>query len=295
VQRLDATDAARRARRGLRWTSSSQGHHEPLLHVFSLGSEHIATRDGPLKVVGWGTSIGALFASLLGAVSITAEIRHGAIRPTFLATPSREQVIAAELAAGRTERIGGGASTRSADRRHRAPDSASAESTSSSQPATTSSCSPAARPPPACSRYSASAWRDRAPASRRGHRHDRMAPADRDHADRKRPLGRQVRSPAPQPEQSQERCRRKPPPDSSRRRSAGCCSPPMPRSPLAPAAGDISASPCCQHRWSRGTADEMPARRNHQPLAVKHLRAAPGVRYQGVSPKCCLAKSPWLL
>jgi hypothetical protein len=35
-----------------------------LLHVFSLGSEHIATRDGQLKVVGWGTDIGGLFASL---------------------------------------------------------------------------------------------------------------------------------------------------------------------------------------------------------------------------------------
>ena len=70
-----------------------------LLHVFSLSFEQIASSDGQLKVVGWGTSIGALFASLLGAMSITAEIRHGTIRPTFLATPRRARVIAAKLRA----------------------------------------------------------------------------------------------------------------------------------------------------------------------------------------------------
>jgi ABC-2 type transport system permease protein len=50
-------------------------------------------------VVGWGTTIGSLFAALLGATSITAEIRHGTIRPTFLITPKRERVIAAKLLA----------------------------------------------------------------------------------------------------------------------------------------------------------------------------------------------------
>jgi ABC-type transport system involved in multi-copper enzyme maturation permease subunit len=71
-----------------------------LLHVLSLSTAHISTADGQLKVVGWGTSIAALFASLLGAMSITAEIRHGTIRPTFLATPRRERVVAAKLIAG---------------------------------------------------------------------------------------------------------------------------------------------------------------------------------------------------
>jgi ABC-type transport system involved in multi-copper enzyme maturation permease subunit len=71
-----------------------------LLHVLSLSTQHLSTADGQLKVVGWGTAIGALFASLLGAMSITAEIRHGTIRPTFLATPRRERVIAAKVAAG---------------------------------------------------------------------------------------------------------------------------------------------------------------------------------------------------
>jgi hypothetical protein len=71
-----------------------------LLHVLSLSTDHLSTADRQLKVVGWGTGIGALFASLLGAMSITAEIRHGTIRPTFLATPRRERVIAAKLTSG---------------------------------------------------------------------------------------------------------------------------------------------------------------------------------------------------
>ena len=36
-----------------------------LLHVLSLSTEHVSTTDGQLKIVGWGTSIGALFASIL--------------------------------------------------------------------------------------------------------------------------------------------------------------------------------------------------------------------------------------
>lgn len=71
-----------------------------LLHVLSLSVAQLSQRDGQLKVIGWGTSVGALFASLLGAMSITSEIRHGTIRPTFLATPRRQRVIAAKLAAG---------------------------------------------------------------------------------------------------------------------------------------------------------------------------------------------------
>ncbi len=77
-----------------------------LLHVLSLSTETLSTDDGQLKVVGWGTSIAALFASLLGALSITAEIRHGTIRPTFLATPRRERVMVAKLAAGALTGVG---------------------------------------------------------------------------------------------------------------------------------------------------------------------------------------------
>jgi hypothetical protein len=41
-----------------------------------------------------------LFAALVGAMAITAEIRYGTIRPTFLVTPSRGPVLAAKLAVG---------------------------------------------------------------------------------------------------------------------------------------------------------------------------------------------------
>jgi ABC-2 type transport system permease protein len=70
-----------------------------LLHVFSLSVDELGARDNQLKVLGWGTSIGALFAALLGAMSITAEIRHGLIRPTFMAAPRRARVIAAKVGA----------------------------------------------------------------------------------------------------------------------------------------------------------------------------------------------------
>jgi ABC-2 type transport system permease protein len=70
-----------------------------LMHGFSLSATTLSSSAGQLKVVGWGTTIGALFAALLGAMSITGEIRHGLIRPTFLATPKRERVIVAKLLA----------------------------------------------------------------------------------------------------------------------------------------------------------------------------------------------------
>lgn len=70
-----------------------------LLHVFSFNAQTLAQRANQLKIVGWGTGIGSLFGALLGAMSITNEIRHGTIRPTFLATPNRTRVIAAKLAA----------------------------------------------------------------------------------------------------------------------------------------------------------------------------------------------------
>jgi ABC-2 type transport system permease protein len=79
-----------------------------LLHVATLSATHVSGAGGQLKVVGWGTGIGALFAALLGAMSITAEIRHGTIRPTFLATPKRERVVAAKLLATTLMGIGVG-------------------------------------------------------------------------------------------------------------------------------------------------------------------------------------------
>jgi ABC-type transport system involved in multi-copper enzyme maturation permease subunit len=74
------------------------------LHVLSFSTSSLADADNQVKILGLGTSIGALFAALLGAMSITGEFRSGTIRPTLLVTPRRTRVIAAKalaaLAAG---------------------------------------------------------------------------------------------------------------------------------------------------------------------------------------------------
>ena len=70
-----------------------------LLHALSLKTANLTPRDGQLKVLGWGTGIGTLFAALLGALALTAEFRLGTIRPTLLVTPRRERVVVAKLAA----------------------------------------------------------------------------------------------------------------------------------------------------------------------------------------------------
>jgi ABC-type transport system involved in multi-copper enzyme maturation permease subunit len=57
----------------------------------------LANRNNQLTILGRGEFLGALFAALLGALSVTAEIRHGTIRPTFLFTPRRDRVIAAKV------------------------------------------------------------------------------------------------------------------------------------------------------------------------------------------------------
>lgn len=70
-----------------------------LLHAFALKGSDLAKAGNQPKVYGWGTSIGALFAALLGAIGVTSEIRTGTIRPTLLATPRRTVVIAAKVGA----------------------------------------------------------------------------------------------------------------------------------------------------------------------------------------------------
>jgi ABC-2 type transport system permease protein len=69
------------------------------LHVFALNSAELSQATNQPKVFGWGTTIGALFAALTGAIGITAEFRHGTIRPTLLTTPQRTRVVAAKATA----------------------------------------------------------------------------------------------------------------------------------------------------------------------------------------------------
>ena len=67
------------------------------LHVLALGATHLSTRSHQLEVFQVGTRAGMLFAGLVGAIAITAEVRYGTIRPTFLVTPRRGPVLAAKL------------------------------------------------------------------------------------------------------------------------------------------------------------------------------------------------------
>jgi ABC-2 type transport system permease protein len=67
-----------------------------LLHSL-LPADALADRNNQLMILGRGEFLGALFAALLGALSITAEIRHGTIRPTFLVIPRRARVIWAKV------------------------------------------------------------------------------------------------------------------------------------------------------------------------------------------------------
>jgi ABC-2 type transport system permease protein len=78
------------------------------LHVLSFSATSLAQRHNQLRILGLGTTIAALFAALLGAISTTAEFRTGTIRPTLLVTPRRTRVLAAKLVAGAIFGIGVG-------------------------------------------------------------------------------------------------------------------------------------------------------------------------------------------
>jgi ABC-type transport system involved in multi-copper enzyme maturation permease subunit len=67
-----------------------------VLHGVGLPVDALDDRSRQLIVLGLGGFLGSLFAALLGALSITSEIRHGTIRPTFLVTPQRSRVVAAK-------------------------------------------------------------------------------------------------------------------------------------------------------------------------------------------------------
>ena len=72
------------------------------LHGYGLPTANLgASSDQLTFLIGWGAVLGDLFAGLAGALSYTAEIRHGTIRPTLMATPRRGVVVAAKaLSAG---------------------------------------------------------------------------------------------------------------------------------------------------------------------------------------------------
>jgi ABC-2 type transport system permease protein len=68
------------------------------MHVVALGADQLSSRSNQLEVFQVGTRAGMLFAGLAGAIAVTAEMRYGTIRPTFLVTPRRSPVLAAKLA-----------------------------------------------------------------------------------------------------------------------------------------------------------------------------------------------------
>jgi ABC-type transport system involved in multi-copper enzyme maturation permease subunit len=68
-----------------------------LLHGFGLSAENVRASSDQLMVLGRGEFLAAVFAALLGALSITSEVRHGTIRPTFLVSPARGRVVAAKI------------------------------------------------------------------------------------------------------------------------------------------------------------------------------------------------------
>jgi ABC-2 type transport system permease protein len=70
------------------------------LNVLAVGADDLSTGAEQLQDFEVGSRAGMLFAGLAGAIAITAEIRYGTIRPTFLVTPRRSPVLAAKLAAG---------------------------------------------------------------------------------------------------------------------------------------------------------------------------------------------------
>jgi hypothetical protein len=70
-----------------------------LLHAFGLPVNRLATEEDQRGIlIDVAANVGALFAALLGALSVTNEFRTGTIRPTLLAQPRRTVVVAAKVA-----------------------------------------------------------------------------------------------------------------------------------------------------------------------------------------------------
>jgi ABC-2 type transport system permease protein len=67
-----------------------------ILHSL-LPTHALSNRNNQLTILGRGEFLGTLFAALLGALTVTTEVRHGTIRPTFLVTPRRGRVVWAKV------------------------------------------------------------------------------------------------------------------------------------------------------------------------------------------------------
>jgi ABC-type transport system involved in multi-copper enzyme maturation permease subunit len=76
------------------------------LHVLSFSVADLSREDNQMKILGLGTSLAALFAALLGAMSITGEFRTGTIRPTLLVAPRRPRVVVAKVGASAIAGLG---------------------------------------------------------------------------------------------------------------------------------------------------------------------------------------------
>jgi ABC-2 type transport system permease protein len=68
------------------------------LNVLAASADDLSTRAEQLQNFEVVSRAGMLFAGLAGAIAITAELRYGTIRPTFLVSPRRGPVLAAKLA-----------------------------------------------------------------------------------------------------------------------------------------------------------------------------------------------------
>lgn len=70
------------------------------LHGYGVPAANLGSSSEQLTfLMGWGAVLGNLFAGLAGALSFTAEVRHGTIRPTLMATPRRGLVVLAKAIA----------------------------------------------------------------------------------------------------------------------------------------------------------------------------------------------------
>lgn len=68
-----------------------------VMHGLGLATKNFDSSSKQITILfGWGEVFGSMFAGLVGALSVTTEIRYRTIRTTFLVNPVRGQVVAAK-------------------------------------------------------------------------------------------------------------------------------------------------------------------------------------------------------